>query len=188
MKVSRMDNQAAAPDAGNRLHQMTVSYSPQEDRLLLRFGTTGHLEYRLWLTRRLVRHVWETLVGAVEKIPEVSAQPERRVRQAVMSLRHHEAVQSGDFSQQRDPQAKPHPTNETPFLVTAVEVRRTEKASTVVVFKVEKGQDVQLLLDEKLIHALCHLLVSGAEKAEWKLGLAMAGPDVLAVTASDRLH
>jgi hypothetical protein len=187
-----MENETAAPAAPaptNRLHQMTVSYSPHEDRLLLRFGTTTHLEYRLWLTRRLVRQVWETLVGAVETTPEVRAQPERRVRQAVMSLRHQEAVQQGDFSQQRDPEAKPHPNNEKPFLVTAVEARRNEKGSTTVLFKVmEKGQDVQLVLDEKLIHALCHLLVSGAEKAEWKLGLAMAGPDVLAVNASDRLH
>jgi hypothetical protein len=182
------DEKTAAAAPANRLHQMTVSYSAQEDRLLLRFGTTAHIEYRLWLTRRMLRLMWEILVGAVETSPDIAVQPEKRVRQAVMSMRHQEAVQDGDFSQKRDPEAKPLPQNERPFLVTAVKTNPAAKGHTQIVFKVEAGTDVQIVLNEKLIHALCHMLISGAEKAEWRLGLTLADATVLATPKGNRLN
>ena len=100
------------------LHQMTISFAPREDRLLLRLGTAAHVEFRLWLTRRVVRQMWTALMKAAETVSAVIVQPEKRTRQAVMSMRHEAAVQSGDFTQTRDPEAKPHPLNKTPFLVT----------------------------------------------------------------------
>jgi len=36
----------------DKLHQINLGYSPEEDRLLLRINTTGKTEYRLWMTRR----------------------------------------------------------------------------------------------------------------------------------------
>lgn len=172
----------------NHLHQMTISFSPQEDRLLLRFGTTGHVEFRLWLTRRIVRQLWEALVKAAESAPDISLQPERRVRRAVMSLRHQAAVQSGDFSQRPDPDAKPHPLNQQPFLVTGIQCSRTAPGKTSLVFNVDNGNDIQLSLDEKLIHALCHLLTSGSAKAEWELDLAIGDPEGMMASSSERLH
>jgi hypothetical protein len=37
------------------LHQITMSYSAEQDRLLLHVGTTDKKEYKLMLTRRFVR-------------------------------------------------------------------------------------------------------------------------------------
>ena len=82
----------------SKLHQLTMSYSPKEDRILLRIGTAQNTEYRLWLIRRFVRSIW----GALKKILEGSLtrgndmQP--KVRQAVMAMEHQESVQSSDFT------------------------------------------------------------------------------------------
>ena len=40
------------------LHQMTMSFSAEDDRLLLRLSTRDMTEYQLWLTRRFVKVLW----------------------------------------------------------------------------------------------------------------------------------
>ena len=45
---------------------MTVAYTPEQDRLLLRVNTKDLVEFRLWLTRLLVRKLWESLVKRFE--------------------------------------------------------------------------------------------------------------------------
>ncbi|MBT5938891.1 MAG: hypothetical protein HOG95_03110, partial [Rhodospirillaceae bacterium] len=47
---------------GDALHQMTAEYNPAEDRILFRVNTVEKTEYRVWLTRRLVRQIWGVAV------------------------------------------------------------------------------------------------------------------------------
>ncbi len=51
------------------LHQITMSYAPEEDRLLLRISTADKTEYQLWLTRRFVGVLWTALMKRKEKQP-----------------------------------------------------------------------------------------------------------------------
>ena len=44
-----------------------MSYSAEQDRLLLRVGTTDKKEYQLMLTRRFVRVLWAALIKVLEK-------------------------------------------------------------------------------------------------------------------------
>ena len=41
-----------------QIHQLSVSYQAEQDRLLLRVSSTGGEEMRLWLTRRLMLGFW----------------------------------------------------------------------------------------------------------------------------------
>jgi hypothetical protein len=172
----------------DQLHQMTVSFSPQEDRLLLRFGTTSHIEYRLWLTRRLVTELWKGLVKAVENTPDVKVQSEPRVRQAILSMRHQEAVKGGDFSQKPDPVAQPHPLSEKPMLVVGIKSAPAPQGKTALSFQVEGQKDIGLVLDDKIIHALCHLIVTGVSNAKWGLKLTVADPSVLVAASNGKVH
>ena len=61
----------------DRLHQINLGYSPEEDRILLRINTTGKTEYRLWMTRRYVKILWKLLTKSVESLPGVQAQAAR---------------------------------------------------------------------------------------------------------------
>jgi len=41
--------------AGMDIHQLSVSYAREHDRILVRINTTAGEELRLWLTQRLLR-------------------------------------------------------------------------------------------------------------------------------------
>ena len=41
-----------------QIHQLSVSYQAEQDRLLLRVSSTSGQEMRLWLTRRLMLGLW----------------------------------------------------------------------------------------------------------------------------------
>ena len=91
----------------NSLHQMTMSYSATEDRLLLRVSTTANDEHQIWLTRRFVKMLWPALFKGVEKQslpPETAAAPTTtpQVKRAVMAMQHNEALQKTDMTQQHD--------------------------------------------------------------------------------------
>ncbi|MEP1028816.1 MAG: hypothetical protein ABJI62_03900, partial [Alphaproteobacteria bacterium] len=55
-----------------RLHQMTVTYVPTEDRMMLRIATSEKTEYRLWLTRRFIAAMWPALGGQLAQTADLS--------------------------------------------------------------------------------------------------------------------
>ena len=44
-----------------QIHQMSVSYLPEQDRILMRVNTVEGEEMRMWLTRRLMVGLWPLL-------------------------------------------------------------------------------------------------------------------------------
>ena len=156
---------------GGQLHQMTVEYVTEQDRLLLRFSTREGVEIGIWLTRGIVRALWRAIVGVFAEREAIKAQTVPGVGQAMMSMEHDQAVQSADFSQPRDERVKPHPEIAEPPLVTGFKCRQRGDR-TQMTFTTEAGGDVNLGLPADGVHALCHLLQAAAEKAEWDLGLA----------------
>ena len=80
------------------LHQMTAEYNPAEDRILFRVNTIEKTEYRVWLTRRLVKQIWGVAVQSFAAEPDVQQQDRSQVKKAMLSMQHQEAVQAGDFS------------------------------------------------------------------------------------------
>jgi hypothetical protein len=82
----------------DKLHQINIGFSPEEDRLLLRINTTGKTEYRLWMTRRYVKVLWRMLTKSVESLPDVVAQAAPESREAVKSFQREEARQAADYS------------------------------------------------------------------------------------------
>ena len=53
------------------LHQLTLTYSAKQDRLMLRISTKEQNEYQLWLTRRFIRAFWKGLLEAIERDPSL---------------------------------------------------------------------------------------------------------------------
>ena len=52
------------------LHQLTLTFDPIEDRMLLRIGTAKNTEYHLWLTRRFIKVLWEALMKILDRTIE----------------------------------------------------------------------------------------------------------------------
>jgi hypothetical protein len=172
------------------LHQMTAEFVPVQDRILFRVNTREKHEYRIWLTRRLVKKLWGVAVKSFEAEPDVALQAQPRVKSAVMSMKHQQAVQSADFSQKHEPGGKPPPQMpelERPLLALGIRVRRHDKAIEIA-FLTAENKTVTLNMTDEMLHALCHILQSAADKAGWDLQLSVGDAATLQHADASVLH
>jgi len=162
------------------LKQLTMTYDPSQDRMLMRIATAENTEYQLWLTRRFVRVLWGALMQTMDRNPKISEHADKpAVKDAVKGMQHQEAVQSSDFSQPHTEGNVNLTSNSGPLLVTGGQVKPVSEDNTVLAFKTDDGKGVQFALNQKLLHALCHMMSTSAGKAEWNLGLQVGDPQVL---------
>lgn len=177
----------------NALHQMTMSYSPVEDRLLLRVSTTAHDEHQIWLTRRFVRVLWPALVKGVEEQslpPETIAQPTTtpKVRQAVMAMQHQEALQTTDMTQKHDEEKVNKPSTVKPMLAVGGQCVPQKGGGMRLNLKTREGLQVGLNLNQQLLHAFCHQLETLTRKAEWGLSVGVGDPNVAVPEGKRAVH
>ena len=89
------------------LHQITMSHSAKEDRLLLRISTTEKSEFQFWLTRRFVLVLWLALLTVIEQEdPGTKRNLMPAAKKAVMAMEHQQAVGVSDFTRKHDEDSK----------------------------------------------------------------------------------
>jgi len=170
--------------AADRVHQVTVSYAADADRLLLRISTAGKNEFRLWLTRRFTKSLWGLLMGPLEREPGVAGgQAAPGAKDAIMAMCHQEAVLSADFSKKHQPGVPATPGGGEPLAVSA-QLTPAGPDQNRLAITTDVGVDINLNLDRQLLHALCHMLVQATTQAEWGLDLAIG--EAGQVVAGDR--
>jgi len=160
------------------LHQLTLTFDPVQDRMLLRIGTAENTEYQLWLTRRFVKILWGALMETIDRNPDIRNDMMPDVRDAVKAMEHQEAVQSSDFSKSHAKDNVNLTSNSGPLLVTGGQVKPIDPDNTMLSLKTADNMSVQFGLNKKLLHALCHMMISSAQKAEWDLDLQVGDPQV----------
>lgn len=79
------------------LQQLNGTYYPEEDRVLLRIKTSNNAEYRLWLTRLILKKI----IGVIEKISQKHISDNNKNK--TLSLKTVEAI---DEMQQKKIQAE----------------------------------------------------------------------------------
>lgn len=160
------------------LHQLTITFDPEQDRMLLRIGTAENTEYRLWLTRRFVKVLWGALMQTLDRNPELRDDVLPDVRDAVKAMEHQEAVQASNFSQSHAKSNVNLTSNTGPLLVTGGQVKAVDDENTMLNLKTSSGMGVQFGLNKQLLHALCHMMISSAQTADWDLDLQVGDPSV----------
>ncbi|WNJ98685.1 hypothetical protein L2D14_12490 [Thalassospiraceae bacterium LMO-JJ14] len=169
------------------LHQLTMSYMPEEDRILFRLATKDKKEYRLFLTRRFIHVLWGALKQSFEKDQELAKFVDKDVQEAVLGMKHQEAVQSTDFDTPAAEDTVDTTSNSGPLLVIGGKIHPGEKI-TGVTFKTADGADIRFNLNEQLMHAFCHLIVTTSLKADWKLDLALGKSNVVVPKGDAVVH
>ena len=195
------------------LHQLTMTYSPEQDRVMLRIGTKESTEYQLWMTRRFVRIMWRALIKIMERdtnlakdwIPEDRVTEDRvpkdrtskdqvpkdnipEVKDAIMAMQHQESVQNSDFSQKHAKGNVNLMANTGALLVIGGQVKPVNEDRTRINFKTEKGTGIEFFLNKKLLHALCHMIIKSAQRAQWDLDLAVGDPNVMMPADTAQIH
>lgn len=172
------------------VHQLSISYVPEQDRILIRVSTLQGQELRFWFTRRLTLGLLPLLErAALERAARQGGPASAHVagmdaiaQKAVSDFQRSETLKGSDFSTPyKSPESAP-PRFESPLLVTEVNLAPlsngqlrlslAEKLSGVA-----DHRSLQMGLTDALTHAFVHLLERALTQSEWR------GPQPAASTA-----
>jgi hypothetical protein len=156
-----------------RLHQLTLDFIAEQDRLLLRVSTDNQLEVRLWLTRRALRLLWPLLVQMVRASPEVALQSNPQARDALVGMQHEQALSQANFAQPYEELAREMPLGAEPILVARMQTNRDDSGNHILGLLPQQGQGINLTLDDTLLHSLCKLLQDAVAKSDWDIVLEL---------------
>lgn len=160
------------------IHQVNVSYSGEQDRLLVRINSVQGEEFRAWLTRRLavklLPHLGRTAREQMDKqfaLPTTPATPlPQHKEQLVQNFQKEAAVYEGDFQTPYKDQPAALPLGEEPLLVTEVTFTPLAEAKLQVLLIERlpgKQRDLQLVMDAALTQGLLRLLNQGLKASGW---------------------
>jgi hypothetical protein len=146
----------------DKLHQINVTYSGKEDRLLLRVTTIKGNEYRIWLTRRFTGLLFNILNKAMEQhggAPSIGSEDQTK-----------QMFKSGAFEKKfEEEKSKSFPVGEGGFLAFVIKTGNTQEGNLHLEILPEKGQGVTFNLDKQLQYMLHNLLSQGIARAEWHI-------------------
>jgi hypothetical protein len=162
------------------IHQLSVNYVQEQDRLLLRVNSAAAEELRLWLTRRLVLGLLPVLKKSVADMAARSDSgaapvvlPDEQAKHMLADFKREEAVKRSDFSTPYKAQAANLPLGPEPLLVTEVSVTVSTAAPLQLAFKellpgqAGPARAFQMALEPPLMHGLMHLLDKALAASGW---------------------
>ncbi len=176
------------------IHQLSVNYLQEQDRILARINTTGSEEFRLWFTRRLSQGLWPMLQRAVAQqvaqqalahtpgMAAASADPQ--TQQMLADFKRQESLQKADFRTPYQEQAAALPLGPEPLLVTEVNITPLPSGQLQMHFQEQlpnspAPRGFQMALEPQLLHGFVHLLEQAMGVAQWS-GPAVGQPSALA--------
>ena len=170
---------------GMSIHQFSLAYQADQDRLLLRVRTHDEEIFELWLTRRMMMRLWQPLMNTVTTASlntvsrSATIMPEAR-DMMTQTLRE-SAHQKADFDSPFDGNARVRPLGDQPMLVAAVDLKHLSSGQVEVVLRDATGRSLCLSLSPDLLNNLVSLLEKALIQSEWGLlaprstGLAAPG-------------
>jgi hypothetical protein len=173
------------------LHQIQVTYLPEEDRLLCRasFKAEGDSlqEVRAWLTRRLTCALWPEIIDALETQVGLDQPLASHASADIVGMQHHARIEeirdSGSFGNPYQADIQHYPLGETPILVSTVNFAQNAGQPIRLNLTAAQGGGFEIAFTQTVLHGFCSLLRDAVRKAEWKLELTMPGTTVpLAMT------
>lgn len=155
------------------IHQLSVVYQTDQDRLLLRVRTRDDRLFELWLTRRLMARLWQPMQNTANAASLGMASRGATIlpeaRDMVTQSMRDQAKQAGDFASPFDDSAAERPLGEQPLLVAAVDLRPGASGQVTVVWRDAQQRDLSLTLTADLLHNLLSLVEQALVQSEWGL-------------------
>ena len=142
--------------------------------MLLRISTRDKAEFRLWLTRRAVRLLWDGLLQVIEAGPAEDTPVEADKREAILQFEHQSAVEQADFETPFQEAADSFPLGEEGVLVSRMHVDSKPDGAYTLRLDPKKGKGIAINLDEKLMHSFIQMFIDFSNLAEWGLDLRLS--------------
>jgi hypothetical protein len=181
-----------------QIHQMSVTYLPEQDRILMRINTTAGEEMRLWLTRRLMVGLWPLLSKMLTEhllklesagAAVTGANPE--LKKMLAEFRKEEFLQHADFDTPYKEEQHQLPLGEEPLLVTDVDATPLAGGPLRLSFNERppggdrKPRNFQLEMAPKLMQGLMHLLEQALVQSQWREAFVPVTPPEAAADDPD---
>ncbi len=178
------------------IHQLSINYIQEHDRILLRINTAAGEELRLWFTRRLTLNLWPMLTKIVadqvikqeaEKSPGLAPviNADEQTRKMVAEFKKEENLQNADFKTPYKEKPAALPLGAEPLLVTEMNVTPLPTGQLQMSFTeklpgAQNPRGFQMALESQMTHGLVHLLEKALKTSQWQdlPGIAPPPPDV----------
>ncbi|CAC9442824.1 hypothetical protein BSPLISOX_2952 [uncultured Gammaproteobacteria bacterium] len=164
------------------IHQMQLSYSTQEDRIILRINSKENEEIRLFLTRRIVTSFWDilnrTIVHALTNQPKLhdmqkipipqNTEKEATLKQMEQQIQYQDMIENSSHETPFNNGNK-FPMGEAPILIAKITINTYENNNTTLIFESDNGQNINLNLDPQLLLNLSNLLTKVMSSTDWNI-------------------
>jgi hypothetical protein len=163
------------------VHQLSIAYVPEQDRILVRVNSTQGQELRFWFTRRLTLGLEPLLERAVtdhvarQGGPATShvAAMDALSKKAMAQFKRSENLQTSDFSTPYQTPDASVPVFENPLIVTEVNVAALTNGQLRLSFAeklsgTKETRSFQMALSDQLVHAFAHLLERAVGQSQWR--------------------
>jgi hypothetical protein len=174
------------------LHQIQISFQPNEDRILYRAsfkGDDGALqEIRAWLTRRMVRALWSGIIDSLKTQIKLDKPMAAHASAEIVSMEYHTNIavmkESGSFGSSYESIVQTYPLGEAPLLVTTANFTANPNQPLCINFVSDSGKGFEIAFSSRILHGFCKLLMEAVDKAEWNLNLILPGEALLPRTSA----
>ncbi len=154
-------------------HQFQMAFVLEQDRMLLRISTRDKAEFRLWLTRHVIRSLWTGLLKIIEAGPAKDTPINADKREAILNFEHQSALEQADFKTPFEEAADSFPLGEEGVLVSNIQVGRKQEGIYTLTLGPGKGNGITINLDDRLMHSFMQMLIESSKRAEWGLDLRL---------------
>lgn len=143
------------------LQQINITYALEQDRLLLKAGTSAGEEYRLWLTRRFTGLLAQVLQDQIDKsggVHKLAADPHTT-----------DQLRNGVFDQTYRSSKSGYPLGKEGVLGYAINISERPHGGITLQLLPKDGQGLNLNLDPSLLYLMANLLEQATLQANWNL-------------------
>ena len=162
-----------------QIHQLSVNYLAEQDRILVRIKSSSSEEVRMWLTRRLMLGLWPLLsklltahLLKLEAAGRSLDSVDESLRKMLTDFRKEEFLRQADFDTPYDDHASRTPLGVEPLLITDVDATPLADGRLRLSFNerlptVEEPRSFQVDLQPDLMQGMMHLLEQALARAQW---------------------
>lgn len=165
------------------IHQLSIRYQLDQDRILLSLNTTQGHEIEVWLTRRLLIGFWPVFNRVVLDHFAVAADAksdgfvdlkalDNSTRQLLAQQRSQELLQGQDFATPYKTGAKEHPLGNAPLLLTEISLTPSAQGQLHITFTEQlaggpKPRAFNLDLPSSMVFSLLKLMHHALAQSHW---------------------
>ncbi len=179
-----------------KISQLQVAFDPLTDRLMLRIASQAQEEFRIALTRRMVKAVWPHLQRILETHLAAPAPADATAAPSETPAPANEAPEppaqsktgadaAGVFSEPFEDSKLTLPLGAEPVLAMESRLQPRKGGICRVMLGELRARQIIFDCDRELMQALCSMIRATVDKAQWNLDLdALAKPADTAETDS----